>query len=190
MISLPSSIWALKLNASSVEDISMMVESGSSDVLAFSTFHWNGLTTGKDYYQELCWKKNSAENWSPEKQLAVPIDLSEPWFWASLTDKTRKLIGVYNDVVHWRPVFFSLGRKKEGYEWVNQLNKLMQNSTGESNRSSVSMIAATASPHLVLAKTENIYDDSIEKTTSRRVSEWKRAHIENSFNEAKALQSR
>ena len=72
----------------------------------------SGLTTGKDYYQGFSCKKCAAENQAPEAQTAVPNDLSDPYFWASPTDdKIRKLLEVYNEVVQWKPVFFSFSAK-------------------------------------------------------------------------------
>ena len=85
------------------------------------------LTTGNDYYcQGISCKKSSAEKKATEDQTAVPNYLSDLRFWASQTDKTRKLIEVYNEVIHLKPVFLILGKDKAGYNFVKQLNKLLQ----------------------------------------------------------------
>ena len=86
------------------------------------------------------------------------------------------------------PFFFILGKNTAGYEIVNQLNILLQSLADRKNRSNVSMIAVMDLLHLVLAKTEISNDSSIAKTISRRKSQWKKADIENLFNQSKALQ--
>ena len=76
-------------------------------------------------------------------------------------DKTRKVSEKHIDVVHWKPVFFILGKNKAGHLFANQLSILLQLLADESIRSNFSMIATMALPHLVLAKTKDSYDDSI-----------------------------
>ena len=50
-----------------------------------------------------------------------------PLFVGILTDdKTRKLFEIYNANVNRKPVFSFPGKNKAGYEFVNQLNILLQ----------------------------------------------------------------
>ena len=86
--------------------------------------------TGKNDYHGFGCKNCSAENQATEDQAAVPNDFSDPCFWASLTeDKTRNMFEEQNKIVHWKPVFFTLGKNKSKYEFVNQFNILLQLST-------------------------------------------------------------
>ena len=92
-------------------------------------------------------------------------------------------------VVQWKPIFFFLGKNKEGYESFNHLNKHLQGLADGRNRISVSKIAAMGLQHLVLAKTKDSNDGLKAKTISLRISPWKRADIETFLNKTRALQS-
>ena len=136
----------------------------------------------EEYYQGFSCMECSAENQAREDQTAVPNDISDPCFWASLRRQNKEIVrSILEARRHSR-------QKKAGYEFVNQLNILPQPLADGTSRSSVSMLAVMALPHLVLGKAKNSHDGSIVKRISRR-SQWKRADIEKLFNDTKALQA-
>ena len=83
---------------------------------------------------------------------------------------------------------FFLKKNKAGDEYVNPINILLKCLLETTSPSCVRMSTTKLLPHLVLTKTHNSFDSSKAKTQSWRINRWKRADIENIFNEANASQ--
>ena len=151
MIILSSPNRAMRPNASSVTIICVAVESGVLRVVVILT-SWSRLTIDKLYYEDSCCKQCSGEKQTTNDQTAVPKD---PRFWTSPGDKTE--VATF---LPWsctlEAVFFSLkwAKNEAEYEFVIQLNTILQQLAVEKNRSSVSMTITLVPRHLVLVVTE------------------------------------
>ena len=70
-------------------------------------------------------------------------------------------------MVHWKPVFMILSKKKVGYNFIETLNRTL-NSLIENNENTLAMHAAMIFPHLLLCKTRSENDGPLSKTIARR----------------------
>ena len=111
-------------------------------------------------------------------------------FWRNIQEKRHILKRVYEQVVHWKPVFFILSKNKVGFSFVESLNSLLSPIANNSCNSDVALYAACIMPHLVLPKTKTEIDGSISKIIGRRLKQWNSGKIEDLLEEATALQRR
>ena len=111
-------------------------------------------------------------------------------FWQNIEGKRPLLKKVYDQIVHWKPIFFILSKNKVGFTYVESLNVLLTPLANNSLNSDVAFYAAFVFPHLVLPKTKREVDGSISKIIGRRLKQWNAGQIEELFEEAKAIQMR
>ena len=130
---------------------------------------------------------------TPNQTTSSPTENTEATpedFWKNIHPKRALLKEIYNQIVHWRPIFFILSKNKVGFTYIESMNNLLAPLANNSCNSDMAMYAALILPHLVLSKTKTEVDGSISKIIGRRLKQWNSGQIEELFEEAKAIQLR
>ena len=125
---------------------------------------------------------------SREPSTIEPRTIQDPWSnpCPELIETTRK---IYTEMVHWKPVFMILSKKKVGYNFIETLNRTL-NSLIENNKNTFAMHAAMIFPQLLLCKKKSENDGSLSKTIARRLKQWQNGDLDGLYSERKALQMR
>ena len=112
-------------------------------------------------------------------------------FWSQVSlEKAQLLASYYDEVVHWKPRFFSLRKNKVGHNFVKTLSVIITAFVDKTEFSFIALKAAMVMPHLVLTRPKDETDGSLSKTLTRRMDQWLNAEFGELFQEAKALQQR
>ena len=75
----------------------------------------------------------------------------------------QKLKKIYEEIVHWKPIFFNIFRDKTGELFLKYLETTLQTLAENTNHHELSMNAAIVLPHLILARTTDRRDRSVNK---------------------------
>ena len=91
-------------------------------------------------------------------------DSNPDGFWTNLNYSShQKLTEVYEEIVHWKPIFFNIFKNKTSELFLKCLKTKLQPLAENTNHHEMSMKAAMVLPHLILALTTDGRDGSVEK---------------------------
>ena len=111
-------------------------------------------------------------------------------FWTNLNYSFhQKLNKIYEEIVHWKPIFFNICKQN----W-RTLPEMSGDDTSTPCRKQkhheVSIKAAMVLPHLILARTTDRRDGSVNKLLQKRLQLLVNGHFDKLFEESHALQKR
>ena len=112
-------------------------------------------------------------------------------FWTNLNYSShQKLNKIYEEIVHWKPIFFNIFKNKTGELLLKCLETTLQPLAENRNHHEMSMKAAMVLPHLILARTNDRRDGSVNKLLQKRLQLWINGDFDKLFEESHALQKR
>ena len=112
-------------------------------------------------------------------------------FWKKLPDNTlATLEDIYNEIVHRRSRHFEIYTNKVGRNFVDCINMALSAIAKDTKEQKFSILAAMTVPLLVLVRTKNKDDGSVNAILNRRLSLWNEGKFMELFNEAKAIHTR
>ena len=163
----------------------------------------SGLATASQHHLSFscrdCQQKPSATSTTKSASPSLPTTNNSPAppdnpqpsdFWNHTSpENLDRLRTIYNEVVHWKSVFFTISKNKAGFKFTDTLNIILSG-TENHLRAETAMICAFIMPHLILPRSKGGHDGSITKTLSRRLDQLLVGDFEGLFREAKPLQER
>ena len=99
-------------------------------------------------------------------------------FWTNLNSH-QKLNKIYEEIVHWKPIFFNIFKNKTGEHFLKCLETTLQPLAENTNHQEMSMQAAMVLPHLSLARTTDHRDGSVNKLPQKRRQLWMNGDFDN-----------
>ena len=108
-------------------------------------------------------------------------------FWNHQKELLRK---IYNEIFHWKPIFFTMSKIEVGFNIANVMNIILPSTLENGPQTECAMICLMIIPHLLLARTKSGNDAKITKTLSRRLDLWIRSEFNKLLVEIKVLQVR
>ena len=112
-------------------------------------------------------------------------------FWKKLPDNALATLGdIYTEIVHWRSSHSKIYNNKVGKKFVDCINVALSAIANDTSEQKIFILAAMTMSHLVLIRTKNKEDGSVNAILNRPLSLWIRGNIMELFNEAKALHTR
>ena len=108
-------------------------------------------------------------------------------FWTKLNHSThQKLNKIYEEIVHWKPIFFNIFKDKTGELFLKCLETL-QPLAENTNHHEMSMKTAMVLLHLILARTSDRRDGSVNKLLQKGLQIWMNGDFDKLFGESHAL---
>ena len=112
-------------------------------------------------------------------------------FWKKLPDNAlATLEDIYNEIVLWRSRRFEIYNNKVGRNFVGCFNVALSAIANDTKEQKLSILAAMTMPHLILIRTKNKDDGSVNAILKQRLSLWIQDKFMEQFNELKALNTR
>ena len=112
-------------------------------------------------------------------------------FWKKLPDNAlATLEDIYNEIVHWRSRYFEIYNNKVGRKFVDCITVALSAIANDTKEQKLSILAAMTMPNLVLIRTKNKDDGSVNAILNRGLSLWVQGKYMELFKEAKALHTR
>ena len=96
----------------------------------------------------------------------------------------------YEEIVHWKPIFFNFFENKTGELSMKCLETTLQPLAENTNHHEMSMKAAKVLLRLILARTTDRRDGSVNKLQRKRLQLWINGDFNKIFEESYALQKR
>ena len=108
--------------------------------------------------------------------------------WKNFQDEqTETLRKIYNEIVHWKPIF-TIRKNKVGFKIADVMNIILIRTLEDGLQSDCAMICTKLMPHLLFERSKKENDASKTKTLSRRLDLWIRCKFNCLFVAAKARQ--
>ena len=155
----------------------------------------SGLSTKNDHHPNFICKhcsqpaKIDPQEHDPTPSIETPPEPCD--FWKNFKDEQiETLRKIYNEIVHWKPIFFTISKNKVGFQIADVMNIIFTRTLEDGPQTECAMICTMIMRHLLLARSKSENDASITKTLSKRLDLWIRCKFDNLFVEAKALQER
>ena len=110
-------------------------------------------------------------------------------FWTDLNSLShQKLNKIYEQIVHWRHIFFNIFKNKTGELFLKGLQTTLQPLAENTKHHGMSMQAAMVLPDLILARTTDRRDGSLNKLQQKRLQLWINVDFDKLFEESHVLQ--
>ena len=99
---------------------------------------------------------------TPEES-TIPPQPSD--FWSHVNPETlTTLTKIYNEVVHWKAVFYTISRNKTGFKFTDTMNTVLSGTLDKPEKAEIAMIVSMIIPYLNLARSKDGNDGSNTKT--------------------------
>ena len=83
------------------------------------------------------------------------------------------------EIVHWKPIPFTISRNKVGLKIAEVMNIILTRALEDGAQSECAMFCTIVMPHLLLANSKSKNYNSITKILSRKLGPWIRRKFDN-----------
>ena len=142
------------------------------------------------------WGKNGGKHeetrrWHAAGTSPCSIEDSNPdRFWKNLDYSShQKLNKIYEEIIHWKPIFFKIFKNKTCELFVKSL-ETFQTLAENTKHHELSRKAAMVLPYLILAQTTDCRDGSVNKLLQKRLQLRINGDFDKPFEDSHALQKR
>ena len=124
---------------------------------------------------------------APTPSIETPPEQCDTWknFEDEQLETLRK---VYNEIVHWISIFFTISKNKVGFKIAEVMNLILTRTFEYGRQNECTTFCTMKMSFLFLARSKSENEVSLTKTLTRRSDLWIRCNLDDLFVEATSLQ--